>query len=88
VNLSNIRYVCDKDPKYHKDAKPIKDISWKDFRKIVGDKWDPGANLPFDPVAAKEAQRLGLEVAIMDGRDLKNLDDYLSGKPFKGTTIR
>ena len=34
------------------------------------------------------AQEIGLEVAIMDGTDLANLDSYLSGKDFKGTVIR
>jgi uridylate kinase len=88
VNLSNVSYVYDKDPKYHKNAKPMKEVSWRDFRKIVGNRWDPGANHPFDPVASREAQMLGLEVAIMNGRDIKNLDSYLSGKGFRGTVIR
>jgi uridylate kinase len=88
ANLSNIKYVYDKDPKYHKDAKPFREIPWQDFREIIGDKWDPGANLPFDPVAAKEAQRLGLEVVVIDGKDIKNLDNYLSGNDFKGTVIK
>jgi uridylate kinase len=88
INLSNISFVFNKDPKYHKNAKPIREISWRDFRKIVGNKWDPGANLPFDPIAAKEAQKIGLEVAIMNGRGIKNLDNYLSGKSFKGTVIK
>jgi uridylate kinase len=88
INLSNIKYVCDKDPKFCKDAKPIPEMTWKEFRGLVGDKWDPGANLPFDPVASKEAERIGLEVAIMDGTDLSNLEGYLEGKPFKGTVIR
>lgn len=88
INLSNIRHVCDKDPNLCKDAKPISEMCWKDFRKIVGDKWDPGANHPFDPVAAKLAQELGLEVAIMDGRNLDNLGSYLSGDKFQGTVIR
>lgn len=87
VNLTNIEYVYDKDPRKFKDAKPIKKISWADFRKIVGDEWDPGLNLPFDPIASKEAQKLGLEVAIMKGSDLKNFETYIEGKNFKGTTI-
>jgi uridylate kinase len=88
ANLSNVSHVYDRDPKYHRDARPLKEISWSDFRKIVGNKWDPGANLPFDPVASKEAQKLGLEVAILNGRDIRNLDSYLSGKRFRGTLIR
>lgn len=88
VNLSNVDYVCDKDPKYCKDARPVKEMSWKDFRKMVGSRWDPGANYPFDPIAAKEAQKLGLEVAIMNGTRIKNLDNYLKGKRFRGTVIK
>ncbi len=87
VNLTNIEYVYDKDPKKFPDAKKIEKISWKDFRKIVGNEWDPGLNLPFDPVASKEAQKLGLEVAIMKGSDLENFEDYIEGKAFKGTII-
>ncbi len=87
INLSNIAQVCDKDPKYHKDAKPIGRIGWKAFRKIVGDKWVPGANLPFDPIASKEADGLGLRVLIMRGTDIENLDAALKGKKFKGTVV-
>lgn len=88
INLSNIDYACDKDPKKHKDAKILKNISWKNFRKIVGDKWDPGLNAPFDPVASKNASRLGLEVLIMNGKNLNNLKNYFQGKNFRGTVIK
>lgn len=88
VNLSNIDYVCDKDPKKFPDAKKIEKISWKDFRKIVGNKWDPGMNAPFDPIASKIAQEEDIEVAIMNGKDLTNLQNYIEGKKFKGTVIK
>ncbi len=87
VNLSNIDYVYDKDPKKHKDAQPIKEISWADFRKIVGNKWDPGLSLPFDPVASKIAEKAKLKVVIMNGKNLKNLENFINKKPFKGTII-
>lgn len=87
VNLSNIDFVYDKDPKKFRSAKPIKQISWKDFRKLVGNKWDPGLNMPFDPVASKLAQKMGLKVVIMQGKNIKNLEKYLSGQKFKGTII-
>ena len=88
VNFSNIDYVCDKDPKKFKDAKKIERISWKDFRRIVGDKWEPGMNAPFDPIASKVAEDERIEVAIMNGKNLNNLKKYLGGKKFKGTVIR
>lgn len=88
VNFSNIDYVFDKDPKKYKDAKKIEKISWKDFRKIVGDRWDPGMNVPFDPIASKVAQVENIEVIVMNGKSLKNLENYLEGKKFKGTIIK
>jgi len=87
LNLSNIDYVYDKDPAVHRGAKKIRKISWKDFRKLVGNKWDPGLNVPFDPVASREAQKLSLRVVIMNGSNLANLENFLNGKAFKGTTI-
>ncbi len=87
VNLSNIAYVYDKDPRKFKNAKRLLAIRWRDFRKQFGGRWHPGLNSPFDPVAAKEAERLGLSVMIADGRDLKNVDAILRGKRFRGTVI-
>ncbi|MBI4457448.1 UMP kinase [Candidatus Uhrbacteria bacterium] len=87
VNLSNIAYVYDKDPRVNADAAPITALSWKEFRKRFGGRWDPGLNSPFDPVAAREAQKLKMRVVIADGRDFKNLDRILAGKDCKGTVI-
>ena len=87
VNLSNIDYVYTKDPRKYETAKKIVDISWKDFRKIVGNKWDPGKNLPFDPTAAKLAEKIMLKVIIANGKNLKNLQNILEDKKFIGTTI-
>jgi uridylate kinase len=87
INFSNIDYVYDKDPNKFKDAKKIEKISWKNFRKMVGNKWSPGLNAPFDPIASKLADENNLEVVIMNGKNMKNLENYLEGKQFKGTLI-
>jgi uridylate kinase len=87
VNLSNIDYVYDKDPKKNPDAQKIEKISWREFRTLIPSEWDPGLSSPFDPVAAKEAEHLKLEVAVINGHKLEEFDKYLSGKPFTGTVI-
>ena len=87
VNLSNIEYVYTADPKKDPTAQKIERIGWEDFRKLVPDHWDPGLSSPFDPIAAREAQHANLEVAVMHGKNLQALDDYISGKPFAGTVI-
>lgn len=88
INLSNIDYVYDKDPRYNPDANKIEEISWSDFRQLLPNKWDPGLNSPFDPVAAERAQELGFEVIIMNGKNLNNLQSYLDGEAFIGTVVK
>ena len=87
VNLSNIDYVYDSDTKKNKNAKKIEKINWADFRKLIPEEWDPGLSAPFDPIAAKEAEELGLEVAIINGAKLEEFSNYLDGRPFVGTVI-
>ena len=87
INLTDVDYVYDKDPKDHREAKPINRITWKEFKKITGEEWRPGLNLPFDPLASREAEKLGLRVAIMRGTNLSNLDKFLRGENFIGTLI-
>ncbi|HJO02331.1 MAG: UMP kinase [Candidatus Woesearchaeota archaeon] len=86
INMSNIDYVYDCDPKKNKNAKKIKDICWKHYRKISGNKWKAGLNKPFDPVAAKEAEKLGLKVIII-GKNLRNFENLLNDGKFEGTII-
>ena len=87
INLSNIDYLCDKDPNEFDDAQKIKKITWSDFRKMVGDKWTPGMNVPFDPIASQLAEKNNLEVAIIGGKNLDNLKKYLEGEEFEGSVI-
>ena len=87
INLTNVDYVYDKDPNKFKDAKPFKEISWKDYLKLIEQKWIPGMSAPFDPIASKLAQKFKFKVIILNGRKLKNLENYLANKSFKGTII-
>lgn len=88
INLSNIERVYDKDPRHHSDAVPYDVMDWKAFRKVVGSTWNPGMNVPFDPIASAMAEAEGMEVAIMNGGDLDNVTHYIAGKKFIGTLIK
>lgn len=87
VNLTNVDYVYTKDPNKFSDAKPLKNINWKDFRKIIGNKWVPGLSSPFDPRASQIAEKLKIKVIIVNGKKLERLDYFLNNKPFIGTII-
>jgi len=88
INLSNITYVYDKDPKKFADAKPMEKMTWPQFLKLVGSKWVPGAHVPFDPIASRLAAKLKLKLVVMNGGDLANLSNLLNNKKFKGTIIQ
>ncbi len=88
VNLSNIEKVYTDDPRKNPDAKPLDDISWADFRKMVGDEWTPGKNCPFDPIASKKAQEMSLKVICAGGKNIDNIRSILEGKDYIGTTIK
>jgi uridylate kinase len=80
-------YVYDKDPRKYKNAKPLPQLSWKAYRKLIPSKWIPGSHAPVDPVAARFGQDKGVKAIIINGKDLKNFEALLKGKDFKGTII-
>jgi len=86
VNISNVNYIYDSDPNKNPDAVRLRHIAWQDFIRLVGSDWEPGLNMPFDPVASKEASRFGLEVVII-GNSIGNLKKLLAGGEFEGTVI-
>jgi len=87
INLSNIEKVYTADPKTDPSAKPLDNISWADFRLMVGDEWIPGKNVPFDPIASRHSEKIGLKVIFAAGKNIDNLSNILKGEDFIGTTI-
>ncbi len=88
VNLSNIDYAYDKDPNKFPDAKKIEEISWAEYRALIPAEWNPGLSTPFDPIASKMAEESGIEVAILNGKNISNLEKCLKGENFVGTKIK
>ncbi len=87
INLSNIDYVYTADPRKDSSAQKLEDIKWSDFRKLIPEEWDPGLSSPFDPIAAREAEKENIEVACINGDKLEELQNYLEDKDFIGTKI-
>ncbi|MFH0853521.1 MAG: UMP kinase [bacterium] len=87
INLSDIDHVYDKDPDRFPEAKPIKQINWSDYFKIIPKKWKPRLNSPFDPKASRLAKNNNISVYIIKGQRLSELKKALSGRAFRGTVI-
>jgi uridylate kinase len=87
INLSNTDYVYTADPRTDREAQKLTDITWEEFLKLIPTEWNPGLSSPFDPVAAREAMRLGLEVVNINGVKTGEIEKYLNGEAFIGTRI-
>lgn len=87
INFTNVDYVYDKDINKYKNAKPFKSLSWNEYLKLINQKWIPGLSAPFDPIASKLAKKLKFTCIILNGNKLKNFENFLKNKNFKGTII-
>ncbi|HEY4526005.1 MAG TPA: UMP kinase [Candidatus Paceibacterota bacterium] len=81
-------FVYASDPVKNPSARKFERMDWKEYRKLIPEKWDPGMHAPVDPVAARLAARKNINAIVVDGRDLKNFGKLLRGGEFRGTIIR
>jgi len=88
INLTNVDYVYDRDPREHAEAKPLKRLTWDKLQGLVGTTWKPRLNTPFDPIAVGEAKKARLKLWIINGDKLERLEAALAGKPTEGTLVQ
>ncbi|HEX9722303.1 MAG TPA: UMP kinase [Candidatus Paceibacterota bacterium] len=81
-------FVFAKDPRKFPKAKPLPELTWIQYEKLVPKKWTPGLSSPVDPIATQLAKKLKLEVRLIRGTDMKNFQNAIEGKKFIGTVIR
>ncbi|MBM3256096.1 MAG: UMP kinase [Candidatus Moranbacteria bacterium] len=87
IVATNIDYIYDKDPKKYPNAKKQLNLTWEEFKKIIGTKWIPGMSTPFDPKATRICQKNRIPVLFLNGKNTANLGKALQNKPFRGSII-
>ncbi len=88
VNLTLVSGLYTSNPLTHKNAKFIPKISWQDFKKkTLKLKFHPGQHFVLDQHASGVILENKIPTYIL-GKDLKQLDNFLSNRKFKGTIIR
>lgn len=88
INLTDVQGLHDKNPKKFKDAKFIPEITWKDFDKMANkEKFKPGQHFVLDQTASKIILQNKITTYIL-GKDMKQLDNLLNNKSYKGTIIQ
>ena len=87
INITDVDGLYDKNPKEHKNAKFIPEISWEDFYKFASKmKYNPGQHFVLDQTAAKIIMHKKIQTYIL-GKKTKYLDNFLNKRAFKGTRI-
>jgi len=88
INLTNVEGLYDKNPTKEKNAKFIKEISWKEFHKMANkEKFKPGQHFVLDQSASEIILKNKIPTYII-GQDMKQLNNFLQNKKFIGTTIK
>lgn len=86
INLTNIRGLYTSDPKKNKNAKFISKISWKKFNTLAQKMtFKAGQHFVLDQAAAKKI--LDEKIPTYITGSLKDLENILNGKSFRGTLI-
>lgn len=87
INITNVKGLCDKDPRKFKNAKLINQISSKEFYKIANRiRYKPGQHFVLDQKAAKKIKKHKIPTYII-GPDMDNFNNLLNNKHFVGTII-
>ena len=86
INMTNVSGLYTKDPNKYKEAKLIKNITFKEFnKKIKRIKYEAGQHFVLDQKASKIIKNNKITTYIIKGNN--NLNNILNNKKFIGTTI-
>ncbi len=89
INATSVDGIYDRDPRTHPAAKRIERLSWERFREMVhaGASSAAGQQFPFDHLAVNVLARAKIPLAIVQGRDLVNLERAIEGRTFDGSRV-
>ncbi len=87
IKGTDVDYVYDRDPKKSKNAKPIKEMSFDDLRKYADKTHKANQPAIMDYVSAGMIANERIRVAVVNGKNLGNIEKFLNRQEFKGTRI-
>jgi uridylate kinase len=89
VNATRVGGLYDKDPRKHDDARLIPSMDFDKFVSWVSSQTQgkAGQEFVFDRLGAESLARSRIPLAVLNGRNLKNLQAALEGKKFDGSLI-
>jgi len=89
IIATNVSHVYTADPSTNEDAEPIETLTLKELQEITGkEALGPGQSAAVDPIAVNWAIDCGLRIGVLDGRNIRRIEDALEGRPFEGTLVQ
>jgi uridylate kinase len=89
IIATNVSHVYTADPRTNKDAEPFETLTLVELQNITGkEALGPGQSAAVDPIAVNWAIDCGLRIGVLDGRDIRRIEDALEGRPFEGTLVQ
>ncbi|MGQ0534743.1 MAG: UMP kinase [Methanobacteriota archaeon] len=88
VNATNVDGVFSEDPRTNPDARLFEKMTINQLVTLAQSQAsEAGSSGVFDPLAARILRRARLPLSVVNGKDLKNLANALSGAAFRGTLV-
>tara|TARA_B100001113_G_scaffold122522_1_gene100020 strand:- start:21 stop:722 length:702 start_codon:yes stop_codon:yes gene_type:complete len=89
IIATNVSHVYTADPRKNDDAEPIETLTLSELQNITGkEALGPGQSAAVDPIAVNWAIECGLKIGVLDGRNIRRIEDALEGRPFEGTLVQ
>jgi len=86
INVTEVGYIYDKDPKVHPDARMLEEVRGSELIAKWGIEHQPGMNLPIEPRAVQEALEHKIKIYVI-GPSIDDLERVITGNGYKGTLI-
>lgn len=88
INATTVDGIYTRDPKIHSDAVLMDNVSYLDLLSMFYlNTSGAGPNQVLDFLSIKIAERSGIEIWVINGRDIDNFRRAIEGKEFKGTRV-
>lgn len=88
INLTAVNGAYNADPNKFSNAEKKDSMTGSELVELVSDtSHGAGSHSVMDPLASRIIRRAGLRTSILNGRDLKSLENCLKDEPFDGTVI-
>ena len=88
INATSVNGVYTADPNTDPSAKMIDRLSPDRLIELtVQDEYKAGPHIVIDPMAARIIKRSKITTYVLDGRNLKTLENAINGEPFEGSII-